>query len=31
MQILKCEKHIVCGVILPWFLHFGPKVYKICT
>jgi hypothetical protein len=31
LQILKCEKHIVCDVVVPWYLHLGPKVYKVYT
>jgi hypothetical protein len=29
MQIIKCEKHMICGVLSLWYLHLGPKVHKI--
>jgi hypothetical protein len=29
LQILICDKHMICGVLSLWYLHFGPKVHKI--
>jgi hypothetical protein len=31
LQILKCEKHIVWDVVLPWYFHLGPIVYQFYT
>jgi hypothetical protein len=29
LQIHKYRKHMICSVLLLWYLHLGPKVHKI--
>jgi hypothetical protein len=30
LKIIQCESYLVCGVLSLCYLHFGPKVHRIC-
>jgi hypothetical protein len=29
LKILQCKSYLVCGALLLFYLHFGPKVLRI--